>query len=141
MNSQQFKNRDDIRISTAGVAQKGDRYFVAKRKPGTSIGESWEFPGGKNRFSETPEDTLIREFEEEFKADITVYETLFVGEFVNKDKKYQLIAFRITLDTPEEELFFEEHQKIAWKTINELDLSTMADSDRQIVSSLKKRLK
>ena len=141
MNSPQNRHTPVKRISTAGVACKGDYYFVAKRKPGTSIGESWEFPGGKNRKSETPEETLKREFREEFQAEIIVYDTIFVGEFENKDKKYKLLAFRITLDTPEEKMIFEEHQEVAWKTIKELELSTMADSDRQIVSSLKKRLK
>jgi 8-oxo-dGTP diphosphatase len=141
MNSQQYDNKYNIRISTAGVAQKGEYYFVAKRKPGTSIGESWEFPGGKNRISETPEETLKREFFEEFQADITVYDALFVGAFDNKGKSYQLMAFRITIDTPEEEMIFEEHQEIAWKTINELEFSIMANSDRQIVSSLKKGFK
>ena len=53
----------------------------------------------------------------------------------------ELIAFRITINTPEEKMIFEEHQEISWKTIKELELSTMADSDRQIVSSLKKTLK
>ena len=135
------ENSSTIRISTAGVACKGDCYFVAKRKPGTSIGEGWEFPGGKNRKGETPKETLKREFLEEFKAEITVHETLFVGEFMNKDQKYQLIAFNITINTPEEELLFEEHQEIGWKTIHDLESSQMADSDRQIGSSLKKNLK
>ena len=138
MNSQQQENRCNSRVSTAGVASKGEYYFVAKRKPGTSIGESWEFPGGKNRESETPEETLRREFHEEFHADITVHEIVYAGSFVNKDTQYQLIAFRITINTPEEELIFEEHQEIAWKTIKELESYTMADSDRQIVSSLMK---
>ncbi|NQT58836.1 MAG: NUDIX domain-containing protein [Bacteroidetes bacterium] len=141
MKSHLYENSSNIRISTAGVACKGEYYFVAKRKPGTSIGESWEFPGGKNRKSETPEETLKREFFEEFQAEITVHKTLFVGEFMNKDQKYQLMAFSITINTPEEEMLFEEHQEIDWKTINELESSNMADSDRQIVSSLKKNLK
>ncbi len=140
MNSHYRENKSKIRISTAGVACKGEYYFVAKRKPGTSIGESWEFPGGKNRAYETPEETLKREFYEEFQAAITVHETIFTGRFVNKDKNYQLIAFSITINTPEEELIFEEHQEIAWKTIKELESYTMADSDRQIVSSLKKAI-
>ncbi len=141
MNSQQHESMHNIRISTAGVAQKGEYFFVAKRKPGTSIGESWEFPGGKNRKNETPDETLRREFLEEFQAKITVFDTFYIGEFINKDKKYQLMVYRITIDTPEEEMIFEEHQEIAWKTIDELELSAMAGSDRQIVSSLKNRLK
>ena len=141
MKSNLAKNCSTVRISTAGVACKGDHYFVAKRKPGTSIGESWEFPGGKNREGETPEETLKREFSEEFKAGISVHETIFVGEFINKNQKYQLIAFSITINTPEEDLLFEEHQEIDWKTIHDLESSQMADSDKQIVSSLKRNLK
>lgn len=66
------------RISTAGIARRGSKYLLALRKPGTSIGESWEFPGGKARFGEPPEEALKREFFEEFQIHILVGRMIFM---------------------------------------------------------------
>ena len=51
------------RITTAGILTKDDRYFVAKREDKGSIGGLWEFPGGKNRWGESEQETLMREFQ------------------------------------------------------------------------------
>ncbi len=124
------------RISTAGVAEKNGTYFVALRKPGTSIGESWEFPGGKHRYGETPEQTLRREFLEEFNAEITVGERFFVGGFENKGTTYKLKAYRVTIHTPDDAMRYREHEAAAWKSAEELQTCRMADSDLQILSAI-----
>ncbi|MCF7933661.1 MAG: NUDIX domain-containing protein [Spirochaetia bacterium] len=124
------------RISTAGVAERHGSYFVALRKAGTSIGTSWEFPGGKNREYESPQQTLIREYREEFSVDIAVGKLLFEGSFMNKGTTYRLLAFSITFldDTPQFKLV--EHQKIAWMPIHELYRIPMAESDKAILEGL-----
>lgn len=124
------------RISTAGVARRNNRYFVALRNPGTSIGESWEFPGGKNRAGESVEQTLKREYLEEFNAVITVGKTLYEGTFENRGKEYLLVACMIEIITAEDEFVCKEHQKSAWMSLEELMGIPMADSDRQILKQL-----
>lgn len=125
-----------MRISTAGVARKGHTYFVAQRKDGTSIGESWEFPGGKNRVHETPEETLVREYHEELNVDIRVKELIYDGSFSNKDKKYRLLAYVIEFVDEYPHFFLKEHQRTAWKTIDDLRELPMAESDRAVLDSL-----
>lgn len=124
------------RISTAGIAHRNNRFFVALRNPGTSIGESWEFPGGKNRAGESVEQTLKREYREELRADITVGKTLYEGTFENRGKQYYLVACRIEILTAEEEFVYAEHQRSAWMSLEELKGVPMADSDRQILEQL-----
>ncbi len=124
------------RISTAGIARRGDTYFVALRVAGTSIGESWEFPGGKNRKDERPEETLVREFCEEFSVEISVGELVFEGYFVNKGKQYGLMAFYIEFSNNTPELILTEHQKTAWLSVEELLELPMAESDRAILHAL-----
>jgi 8-oxo-dGTP diphosphatase len=41
------------------------RVLLAQRPPGKAMGGLWEFPGGKVDSGETPEETLIRELQEE----------------------------------------------------------------------------
>jgi 8-oxo-dGTP diphosphatase len=125
-------------ISTAGVAQKNGRYLVALRKPGSSIGESWEFPGGKLDGGETPEEALVREFREEFSVEITVGDLVCTGTFTNRSTEYRLRAYRVRVLSEGFRLI--EHQKIRWCTVNELRDLPMAASDRIILRCLEEGL-
>ncbi len=124
------------RISTAGVARRGNRFFAALRRSGTSIGESWEFPGGKNRLDERPEETLLREYQEEFCVDITVGNLLYEGSFKNKGKSYGLLAYAVEFVDEDPEFCLPEHQKVSWLTLEELFRLPMAGSDRAILDAL-----
>ncbi len=124
------------RISTAGIAKRGETYFAALRIAGTSIGESWEFPGGKNRLDERPEETLSREFLEEFNVTISVGAMVYEGYFENKNKKYGLMAFLINFMEEEPAFDLIEHQKVAWLSLEELSTLPMAESDRAILQAL-----
>lgn len=114
-------------ISTAGLAKKNGKYLVALRRPGTSIGEKWEFPGGKAEEDETPEEALKREFEEEFSVDIRVGELVCTGAFSNRGTDYRLQGYRIHVIS--ESFTLKEHQKIRWCTPGELQDLPMAESD------------
>ncbi len=131
-----MSNASTVRISTAGIAQREKKFFVALRKCGTSIGESWEFPGGKNRDGETPQETLVREYQEELSVSIEVGELLYEGNFHNRGKSYRLLAYAITFVDAQPEYELIDHQMIAWKSINELRTMPMAESDRAIAQSL-----
>ncbi|MCA1962414.1 MAG: (deoxy)nucleoside triphosphate pyrophosphohydrolase [Prosthecobacter sp.] len=47
------------------LIEDAGRVLIAKRAPGRSLAEFWEFPGGKIEPGETPEQALLREIEEE----------------------------------------------------------------------------
>ncbi|MCK5200688.1 MAG: NUDIX domain-containing protein [Spirochaetales bacterium] len=122
-------------ISTAGIAVKGNKFLLALRNPGTSIGESWEFPGGKAEYWESPEEALIREFKEELNAEIAIGKRVCSGYFTNNKKKYEIYGFLINIKS--ESFTLTEHSKTGWFTLNEMASLKMAGSDSQIVRSLK----
>lgn len=124
-------------VSTAGVARKENKYFIAKRKPGNSLGEVWEFPGGKAEKWESPETALAREFLEEFKIDIEVSSFLCSGLFTNNGRIYRLIAFRIELLS--EEIVLSDHSETAWVSEETLKELAFPKSDMIIVNHLLKK--
>jgi 8-oxo-dGTP diphosphatase len=121
-----------LRITTAGIVRRGDAFLIALRKPGTSIGESWEFPGGKNRDCETPQDTLVREYREELGVSVSVEEKVFTTTFRNKDKRYELQAYTVKLLDSHKQLRLREHQEVKWLPISEILQLPLADSDRAL---------
>ncbi len=131
---QQYNNSS--RVSTAGIARRNNKFLVALRKPGTSIGEAWEFPGGKKEHNETPEQALKREFIEEFSVNILVGEKLCTEGFVNRDQPYVLEVYSVRLIT--DSFVLTEHQEIRWMTLHDLKHVPMANSDKKIVYCLEK---
>jgi 8-oxo-dGTP diphosphatase len=63
---------------TAAILIKDDKILIARRKDSDRQGGKWEFPGGKIRADETPEQCLAREMREEFDIEVSVGE--FFGE-------------------------------------------------------------
>lgn len=68
------KGIDYIGVGAGAIIQdEAGRYFLTKRgKKARNEAGLWEFPGGGVEFGDTLEETVIREFKEEFGADIEV---------------------------------------------------------------------
>jgi len=122
-------------ISTAGIAIKNNKFLLALRIPGTSIGESWEFPGGKAEEGETPSDALKREFKEELNIEIETGERICDGSFKNRGREFEIFGFLVQLMS--EEFLLIDHSKTGWFSLDEMASLKMAGSDKQIVQKLK----
>ena len=125
------------RITTAGILKKEGKYFIAKREESGSIGGLWEFPGGKNRYTETEAETLIREFDEELGLQIEVGQLLHEHDFTNKDTLYHLKAYWVTAKENQiRELSV--HTEYRWVPLEQLSEYRFAPSDQEIVKTLQK---
>ncbi|HEX4922959.1 MAG TPA: NUDIX domain-containing protein [Bdellovibrionales bacterium] len=70
-------------VVVAAVATDGNRYFLARRKPGSSHEGRWEFPGGKVKPGENLKLALQREIKEELNVEAKIGEPVGVGHLPN----------------------------------------------------------
>jgi len=57
--------REILLVAACAILDPDGRVLIAQRQAGKTMAGLWEFPGGKVEAGERPEDTLIRELEEE----------------------------------------------------------------------------
>ena len=127
----------DERITTAGIVEQDGFYLVGLRSTGGSASNGmWEFIGGKNRYGETVEETLEREFQEELGAEIKVGRHICDVDFVNNGTLYHLRAHEVTLLS--QDLQLSVHSRLEWIPLSRLSGLEMVPSDRKIVEYLER---
>ena len=121
-------------IVVAAVIEREKRILIGQRRNGGPHALKWEFPGGKVEPSETPEDALLRELEEELGIraeianEITRYEYQYAGR-----KAFWLVFFRVARFEGEPiNLAFEQ---IQWVTKSELSTFDFLEGDAPFIAS------
>jgi len=120
---------------TAAILTQAGRVLIARRKPGASRAGMWEFPGGKVRPGETPEEGLKREIREELGLDIAVGK--FLGESLHAyaDQSIRLLAYCARIEAGA--LVLHDHAGVEWVRFDELGRFTFCAADLPFVRMLK----
>ncbi len=120
---------------TAAVIEDDGAVLLAKRPPKALLGGMWEFPGGKQRVSETLEESLEREIMEELGVPIIAQQKFGTYQHAYTHYKITLHAFRCTLLSPAIQLNF--HTDWKWVSLHSLDEFPMGKVDRLIACQLR----
>jgi 8-oxo-dGTP diphosphatase len=119
---------------TAGILEENGRVLIARRRPGRHMAGKWEFPGGKVEAGETPEQSLVRELQEELDVRARVGSFLCRILFDGDGVSLELLVFRI--DGFDGRPVLHEHEEIRWVLPQQLLSYDLADSDRRVVEAL-----
>lgn len=105
-----------IEVAVA-IIETGGRIFATQRGYGV-FKDGWEFPGGKMKAGETPEQALKREIREELRTEIDIRKLLCTVD-------YDYPAFHLTMhcyicSIVSGELVLTEHEAARWLAADEL---------------------
>ncbi|AFS69444.1 NUDIX hydrolase [Exiguobacterium antarcticum] len=133
-----------IVTAVKGIVRYDNRILIVQRAAADSGGGTWECPGGKIDFGEQPEDSLIREIEEETGLTVIVDRIAYASSLLtHPDRQVILLVYFCITATGTVELS-DEHDAYLWADESmirkQIAPSILADFERhqifpQLVSS------
>lgn len=122
-----------IQVS-AGILIRDNKVLLAKRPAGKHLAGYWEFPGGKVEPGESPEESLAREFKEEFGVEVLVNGLFHINIHSYPGKKVRLISFLVMHKRGD--FMLHEHEEIAWAELKELLNFPLSPADIPVAEKL-----
>ena len=123
-------------VAACALVDADGRVLIAERPAGRAMAGLWEFPGGKVEDGERPEETLIRELQEEL-AIIVKEDCLAPLTFASHTyAEFHLLMPLYVCRRWEGTIAAQEGQKIAWVRPNRLKEYPMPPADLPLISHL-----
>lgn len=124
-----------VKVVGAIIENKNKEILCTLRPKNKSLGNMWEFPGGKIEKDEKKEEALKREIREELNLDICID-----SYFIEVEKEYDNIIINLTCYICKcyEEVKFElkEHAGFVWLKRENLNSLVWVPTDYPIVEKL-----
>lgn len=117
----------------AAVIERDGKILITRRPDGSHLAGLWEFPGGKRRFGERPEEALCREILEELGVGVEVREQIETVEWEYPDRRLKLLFFRCALDGEPRPL---EGQEMRWVAPADLARYPFPPADATLIARL-----
>ena len=115
----------------AGVIERDGRILIARRRKEDKFGGKWEFPGGKVKPGETPQESLTRELEEELGIKTRICEFICSSRFTYPHISVEILAYKVTYISGS--LHLTDHDRIEWVRPDEIGDYDFLDADRPII--------
>ena len=120
----------------AAVIRRDDQVLLAQRPKGKHLEGLWEFPGGKVESTESYEEALVRECEEELDITLENLELIHSVRFEYPEKTV-LIRFFMSLSFKGEPKGL-EGQPLKWCLIDDLQPDWFPAANREVIKILQK---
>jgi len=125
--------RRHLRVACAVIERDG--LILAAQRSGTmSLPLKWEFPGGKIRAGERPEECLARELVEELGVNVRIGEAL--ARTTHDYADFTVTLYPFWCDIAAGEITLHEHAAIRWLPPDRLAELDWAEADLPIIASL-----
>jgi len=128
-------------VVAAAILVEHDRVLVTRRKAGTHLGGTWEFPGGKLLAGEDPREGLRRELREEIGVDVDVGDIVDVAfhRYTDVDKAVLLLFFEVTRVPGSPDPRPIDVADLAWAVAGDLDPARFPPADLAVLRKVKAR--
>ncbi len=130
-------SRPTVLVAAAVIFHDG-KVLLTKRLPRGDLANIWEFPGGKVEAGENPEDTVVRECEEECAAQVEVDDIFDVTYHAYESKDVILLFYLcrlLSLPTKIEHRFVADH---AWVLPNRVRDYELPAADHKVVAKVER---
>ncbi len=124
-----------MKIVTAAIIEKDEKYLITQRASNDKLPLKWEFPGGKVELGETPEECLIRELKEELNLDIVVGKKIATSIYSYGSGTINLVAYAAQIVSGSMKLLV--HHDARWVSGSQLDQFDFCPADIAIIEKLK----
>lgn len=122
-------------LVVAGLLRNSSgRILLSRRPAGKARAGLWEFPGGKVRPGESPQEALRRELREELGIEVEVQEELGRVVHAYPEITVELVLLRVKGEGTPRPL---EGQEMAWFSEEEIEDLSLCPADRNLWRHLK----
>jgi len=122
-----------------GVIEDDGKVFIQKRPPEGLMAHLWEFPGGKVKGKESPEECLRRELLEELGVRVSIVEKLAVIPHAYTRFRVRLHAYICRLTPPAQKIRLGAAAQGRWVSPDELDGFAFPAANRRLIHALRRK--
>ena len=122
----------------AGFLRRGEEVLLGQRPENNYLAGMWEFPGGKIESGESPEQALVREFQEELGIECEVGDLKLSVTHNFGDTNILILFFEIRFWKGE--LKNIHHLDLEWVLPSQLGDKKIPDANRKILHRIQKAL-
>jgi len=112
-----------------------DRFLIARKRQGLTMGGLWEFPGGKIEENEIPENALRREIFEELNIQIVTISHFVTYEHIALENSILMHVY--TCRKVGNKFMLTDHDAVEWIKKEDLNNFSFPQADFNIVEKLK----